>query len=200
MNSIRVRVLLSLLGMLVVTALVMGALTYRSELAETESLFDYQLRQMAFSLRDQGEIAPAQASTLADDELDFVIQIWTVDGRVIYPPRVRDDLPTRALLGLTDVTVGGVTWRTFSVASRDRVIQVAQPLQTRRRLAAGAALRSVAPLLIVAPAMALLVWWLAARTLAPLQRLAAGVRARDEQSLQPLPATGLPDEVAPLVA
>ncbi|MES2991135.1 MAG: ATP-binding protein [Pseudomonadota bacterium] len=200
MNSIRVRVLLALLAMLVVTAAVLGALTYRNVLAETEALFDYQLRQMAFSLRDQGEIAPAQASTLADEELDFVVQIWTADGRVIYPPRLRDDLPTRALLGLADVTVRGNTWRTFSVASRDRVIQVAQPLQTRRRLAAGAALRSVAPLLVVAPAMALLVWWIAARALAPLRRLAEGVRARDEQSLQPLPSKGLPDEVAPLVA
>ncbi|MES3013520.1 MAG: ATP-binding protein [Pseudomonadota bacterium] len=203
MNSIRVRVLLSLLGMLVVTAAVMGALTYRNVLAETEALFDYQLRQMAFSLRDQGEIAPAQASTLADEELDFVVQIWTADGRIIYPPRLRDDLrddlPTRAVLGLADVTVRGTTWRAFSVASRDRVIQVAQPLQTRQTLAAGAALRSVTPLLFIAPALALLVWWLAAQTLAPLKRLADGVRARDEQSLQPLPAVGLPDEVAPLV-
>ena len=199
MNSIRVRVLLSLLGMLVVTAVIMGVLTYRNVLAETEALFDYQLRQMAFSLRDQGEIAPAQASTLADEELDFVVQIWTADGRIIYPPRLRTDLPQRALLGLADITVQGKTWRTFSVASRERVIQVAQPLQIRQQLAADAALRSVAPMLFIAPAMALLIWWLAAQTLAPLRRLADGVRARDEQSLQPLPAAGLPDEVAPLV-
>jgi signal transduction histidine kinase len=200
MNSIRLRVLLSLLGMLVVTAVVMGALTYRNVLAETESLFDYQLRQMAFSLRDQGEIAPAQASTLADAELDFVVQIWTVDGRIIYPPRLRDDLPTRAQLGLADVTVRGKTWRAFSIASRDRVIQVAQPQQVRQQLAAGAALRSVAPLLFIAPPMALVLWWLAAKTLAPLKRLADGVQARDEQSLEPLPLAGLPDEVEPLVA
>jgi two-component system OmpR family sensor kinase/two-component system sensor histidine kinase QseC len=200
MNSIRVRVLLSLLGMLVVTAVVMAALTYRSVLSETEALFDYQLRQMAFSLRDQGEIAPAQASTLADEELDFVVQIWTADGRIIYPPRLRDDVPTRALLGLADITVQGKTWRTFSVATQERVIQIAQPLQIRQRLAAGAALRSVAPLLFIAPVMALIVWWLAAQTLAPLRRVADGVRARDEQSLQPLPSQGLPDEVSPLVA
>ncbi len=199
MNSIRVRVLLVLLGTLLASALAMGALTYRNVLAETEALFDYQLRQMAFSLRDQGEIAPAQASTLADAELDVVVQIWTADGRAIYPPRLRDDVPTRALLGLADITVRGTTWRTFSVATPARVIQVAQPLQTRRRLAAGAALRSVAPLLFIAPALALVVWWLAARALAPLQRVADGVRARDEQSLQPLPGEGLPDELAPLV-
>jgi two-component system OmpR family sensor kinase/two-component system sensor histidine kinase QseC len=42
-------------------------------------------------------------------------------------------------------------------------------------------------------------WWLAALTLRPLQQLAAGVRARDVQSLRPLPTGGLPDEAAPLV-
>jgi two-component system OmpR family sensor kinase/two-component system sensor histidine kinase QseC len=200
MNSIRVRVLLALLGMLAVTALVMGGLTYRNVLAETEALFDYQLRQMALSLRDQGEIAPAQANTLNDEQLDFVVQIWTADGRVIYPPRLRSDLPTRALLGFADIAVQGTTWRTFSVATGDRVIQVAQPLQIRQKLAADAALRSVSPLFLIAPVLALLLWWLAARALAPLQRLTDGVKARDEQSLQPLPMAGLPDEVAPLVA
>jgi len=199
MNSIRVRVLLALLGMLAMTALVLGALTYRNVLAETEALFDYQLRQMALSLRDQGEIAPAQASTLNDEQLDFVVQIWTADGRIIYPPRLRADLPTRALLGFADIAVQGKTWRTFSVATGERVIQVAQPLQIRQQLAADAALRSIAPLFLIAPVMALLLWWLAARLLAPLRRLTDGVKARDEQSLQPLPAAGLPDEVAPLV-
>jgi len=200
MNSIRVRVLLALLGMLAVTALVMGGLTYRNVLAETESLFDYQLRQMALSLRDQGEIAPEQASTLRDEDLEVVVQIWTDDGRIIYPPRLRSDLPTRALLGFADIAVQGKTWRTFSVATGDRVIQVAQPLQIRQKLAADAALRSVAPLFLIAPALALVLWRLAARALAPLQRLTNGVQARDEQSLQPLPMSGLPDEVAPLVA
>ena len=199
MNSIRVRLLLSLLAMLAVAAVVLAAVTYRNVLAETEAIFDYQLRQMALTLRDQGEIAPDQASALADDQLDFVVQIWTVDGRSIYASRNHAALPARALLGLADVTVGGQVWRTFSVATRDKVIQIAQPVQIRERLAASAALRSVLPLLLLAPLLALVAWWLAARTLSPLQRVAAGVRARDEQSLDPLPTSGLPDEVAPIV-
>ncbi|HEY4067434.1 MAG TPA: ATP-binding protein [Burkholderiaceae bacterium] len=199
MNSIRVRVLLTLLGMLAVIALVLGAVTYRNVLSETETLFDYQLRQMALSLRDQGEIAPEQANTFSDEQLDFVVQIWDADGRTIYPPRLRADLPARALLGFADIVVHGKTWRTFSVATGERVIQVAQPLQIRQKLAADAALRSVLPLCLIAPLMALLLWWLAARTLAPLRRLTDGVQARDEQSLQPLPTGELPDEVAPLV-
>ncbi len=199
MNSLRVRLLVSLLAMLAVVALVMGGLAYRNVLAETEALFDYQLRQMALSLRDQGEIAPDQASALADEQLDFVVQIWTVDGRSIYASRAHSALPARALLGLADITVDGQTWRTYSVATNARVIQVAQPLQIRQRLAAKAALRSVTPLLFLAPVLALAVWWLAALTLQPLRRVAADVRQRDEQSLRPLDAHGLPEEVAPLV-
>ncbi|MEO8808180.1 MAG: ATP-binding protein, partial [Burkholderiaceae bacterium] len=107
--------------------------------------------------------------------------------------------PERALLGLADISVQGKTWRTFGVATPTRVIQVAQPRQIRQRLAADAALRSVAPLLYIAPLLALVIWWLAALTLAPLRRVAADVRERDEHSLQALPGEGLPDEVAPLV-
>jgi two-component system OmpR family sensor kinase/two-component system sensor histidine kinase QseC len=154
---------------------------------------------MALSLRDQGEIAADQASALPDEELDFVVQIWTVDGRALYASRPHSALPARALLGLADVSAGGQTWRTFSVATRERVIQVAQPAQIRQRLAANAALRSVLPLLLLAPVIALIGWWLASFTLKPLRAVAAGVRERDAGSLAPLPTDGLPDEVAPLV-
>jgi two-component system OmpR family sensor kinase/two-component system sensor histidine kinase QseC len=76
---------------------------------------------------------------------------------------------------------------------------VSQPLAIRRQLAADAAWRAVLPLLAVAPFMAAAAWWLTALALLPLQRVAEGVRQRDEQSLEPLPTGGLPDEVAPLV-
>ncbi len=181
-------------------ALVVGSVTYRNVRAETEALFDYQLRQMALSLRDQGEVAPAQASALVDEQLDFVVQVWTADGRGLYASRAHAALPQRAQLGFADVTVAGQVWRSFSVAMPSRVIQVSQPLAIRRKLAADAAWAAVLPLLLIAPFMAAAAWWLTALALRPLQRVADGVRQRDEQSLQPLPAAGLPDEVAPLVA
>ncbi len=199
LSSVRARLLTWILATLAFGALWMGVGAYRNVLHETEALFDYQLRQMALSLRDQGEIAPAQASALADADFDFVVQIWSVDGRAIYASRRHDELPARAVLGFADVVVRGKTWRSFSVATPNRVIQVAQPLQIRQRLAAEAALRSVMPLLAVAPLMAIAVWWLVTLAFRPLQRVATGVRARDAESLAPLPLAGLPDEVTPLV-
>ncbi|MEP7140939.1 MAG: ATP-binding protein [Caldimonas sp.] len=198
MSSIRVRLLVSLLALLGLTALAIAAITYRNVLGETEALFDYQLQQMALSLRDQGQIDPSEAGTLADEQLDVVIQIWTVDGRSIYASRAHSSLPARALLGLATLVVEGHAWRTYSVATRDRVIQVAQPVEIRQRLAAHAAWRGVLPLLLVTPLAAFAIWWLAAKNLAPLERLAGEVRSRDAGSLEPLPTGDLPDELAPL--
>jgi len=128
------------------------------------------------------------------------VQGWTADGRGLDASRAHAALPQRAQLGFADVTVAGQVWRSFSVAMPSRVIQVSQPLAIRRKLAADAAYAAVLPLLLVAPFMAAAAWWLTALALRPLQRVAEDVRRRDEQSLQPLPAAGLPDEVAPLVA
>jgi signal transduction histidine kinase len=189
-----------MLAMLFVAAAVTGTLTYRKVLAETEALFDYQLRQMALSLRDQGEIASGQAEALADEQLDFVVQIWSVDGRAIYANRAHSALPTRALLGLAEVSVGGQAWRTYSVATRERVIQVAQPVQIRQRLAADAALQGVLPLAWLALPMALVTGWVASLVLRPLRQLTAELGQRDAASLAPLPERALPQEVAPLVA
>jgi len=198
-STLRVRLLLSLLAVLVIAALAMGGSVYWNVLRQTESLFDYQLRQMALSLRDQGEIAPEDQLALADGQLDFVIQIWREDGRAVYATRLQVEPPARAVLGFANIPAGGVVWRTFGVQAGDRVIQIAQPERVRHQRAAQAALRSVVPLLAVAPLLALVIGWLVSRSLAPLQRLALEVRARDSGSLQALPVDGLPDEVLPLV-
>jgi two-component system OmpR family sensor kinase/two-component system sensor histidine kinase QseC len=194
--SLRLRLLASLLAALALAALVLGGATYRNALRETQELFDYQLKQMALSLRDQGEIAPGAASA----ELDFVVQIWSADGRAIYASRAHAALPSRAVLGFADIDVERQTWRTYSVATPSRVIQVAQPRQIREKLAADAAWRSVLPLLLLAPLLGAAVWWLVARALSPLERLSRDVVARDAESLAPLSAEGLPEEVAPLAA
>ena len=58
MISIRTRLLIALLALVTATSLLAGTLTYRRVLAETSTLFDYQLRQMALSLRSQVSMAP----------------------------------------------------------------------------------------------------------------------------------------------
>lgn len=199
MKSIRTRLLVSLLSVVVLSAAVGAAITYFNVLRETESLFDYQLRQMALSLRDQGFIPPEEAAALANDGFDFVVQIWTVDGTRIYASNPGLALPPRAVLGFDEIRLGNGTWRIFSTATRDRVIQVAQPLAIRRQLAAQAALRSVLPILALAPILGLAIGWSVGASLRPVRRLTAEVKRRDADALDPVAASGLPAEVSPLV-
>lgn len=199
MKSIRARLLVSLLAVVGLSALLGAAITYYNVLREAEALFDYQLRQMALSLRDQGFIAPDEAAALANDDFDFVVQIWTIDGTRIYTSNAGLALPPRAILGFTEIRLGDGTWRVFSTATRDRVIQVAQPLAIRRQLAARAALRGVAPILALVPILAVAIGWSVGASLRPVRRLTAEVKRRDADALEPVAASGLPSEVSPLV-
>lgn len=199
MKSIRARLLFSLLSVVVLSGVAVATVTYFNVLHETESLFDYQLRQMALSLRDQGFIPPDEAAALANDDFDFVVQIWTANGTRLYASHPGQVLPPRAVLGFADVQLGEGTWRIFSTATRDRVIQVGQPLAIRRQFAAQAALRSVVPVLALAPILAVAIGWSVGASLRPLRRLAAQVKQRDADALEPVAESSLPSEVSPLV-
>jgi len=198
-KSIRTRLLVSLLSVVLLSAAASAALTYTNVLSEAEALFDYQLRQMALSLRDQGFIAPDQAAALANDDFDFVVQIWSVDGTRIYASHPGLALPPRAVLGFAEIRLGNETWRIFSTTTHDRVIQVAQPLAIRRQLAAQAALRGVAPILALVPILALAIGWSVGASLRPVKRLAEEVKRRDADALEPVDESGLPAEVSPLI-
>ena len=87
MTSIRARLLIALLALVAATSLLAGTLTYRRVLAETSLLFDYQLRQMALSLRSQVSMAPRLELPPDQADADFVIQIWDLYGTRVYLSR-----------------------------------------------------------------------------------------------------------------
>lgn len=199
MKSIRTRLLVWLLSAVALGALLGAAVTYHNMLHELETQFDYQLRQMALSLRDQGFVSPEDAAAIADEQMDFIVQIWSMDGVRIYASRTPVGFPPRAILGFSDLYAAGTTWRAFGVAARDRVIQVAQPVDVRRDLAAQAALRSVVPMFGIAPLLAAIIWWTVGVSLAPLRRVATEVKGRNANALEPLVVSESPVEIAPLV-
>jgi signal transduction histidine kinase len=199
MTSLRLRLLVGLLGLTVLVSTFAGLLTYRRVLDETSTLFDYQLRQMALSLRNQITIAPRIELPPEQGESDFVIQIWDPFGTRVYLSRPGLPMINRATLGFEDLTLQGDPWRVYSLQTIDGVVQVAQPWRVREALAGQAALRVALPLLLMLPLMAAAVAWIVGRGLRPLARVTAEVQRRDAYSLSPVLATGLPQEVAPLV-
>lgn len=199
-RSIQTRVLWSSFGLVTLTALLLGLVTYHAVLRETEGLFDYQLKQMALSLRDQAVVAPLESDLPAPEPTDFVLHVWSADGSAAYYSRYLPDMPATVPYGYVTVTLSGERWRIYSLMFGNRVIRVAQPMSVRRNLAAETALRSVTPLLALAPLFALAAWWMVGFSLAPLRRVANEVKGLRAQALEPLATRGLPSEIEPLVS
>jgi signal transduction histidine kinase len=199
MISIRTRLLIALLALVAAISLLAGTLTYRRVLAETSILFDYQLRQMALSLRSQVSMAPRLELPPDQADADFVIQIWDLYGARMYLSRPGLPLIDQTALGYADIRVGGQPWRTYGLQTLGGVIQIAQPLRVREELARGAALRVVIPLLLLLPVLGAAIVGVVRSGLLPLQRVALEVQRRDVHSLTPIAAAQLPQEIAPLV-
>jgi signal transduction histidine kinase len=200
MRSIRARLLIALILLVAFVSLLAATVTYRRVLNETSSLFDYQLRQMALSLRSQISLAPRVEVPPDQGDTDFVIQIWDPFGTRVYLSRPGLPLINQTVLGYADLSLQGQAWRAYGLQTADGVIQIAQPIQVRERLARAAALRVVIPLMLLLPIMIIFVAWIVRRGLLPLRDVTAEVQRRGARSLTPLTTGNLPQEIEPLVA
>ncbi len=199
MTSIRSRLLVWLLGGVTAALAAGGVSTYLLAREEANALADYQLQQTALSLRDHAIAAELAARKEdPDDALEVLVQIWGREGARLYRSNPRRTMPGNARIGFADVAAPDGAYRVFAIQAGEQVIQIAQPMWVRERLAAQLALRTLWPFALLLPLLAALVWTTVGRGLAPLERVAREVRRRSHTSLEPLRESGLPDEVRPL--
>lgn len=198
LNSIRRNLLAALLGAICVVMLLGGWATYRTARDEVGSMFDYQLQQLALSLRDQSFSGSAEALA-ADESLDYVIRVWNQTGLTVYFSKPHESLPELTRLGYSTANTSEGEWRVFAVQYHGLTIAVAQPMQVRNRLAASAAWHTLKPLFVSLPVLGFLIWFIVSLGLQPLARLAQSVQSRTPDSLAPLNEAGVPEEAQPLV-
>lgn len=202
LSSLRARLLVFVLLAILGTALLQAALAYRAARAEADELFDYHMAQTAQSLRaglPQGLVTGVIPLPAEEQQFDFVLQIWTLDGTRVFASAARAELPQRAVLGFADVEAHGTRYRVYSLQARSFVIQVAQDQRVRQRMAGTLALRTALPIVLLAPALMLLVGWLVGHSLQPVARVRRQLAQRQPDALSPVDETALPDELQPLV-
>jgi two-component system OmpR family sensor kinase len=197
MQSIRRQLLFWLLGIVLAGVGLAGWLIYRQALAEANELFDYQLQEIAAALPSEPFSQILGAHNDADEGI--VIQIWSRTGSLMYYSHPRAPLAPRAELGFSTERTDRGDWRVYGAIVGDNVVQLAQPLSVRNRLAANVALRTLWPLIVLLPFLGLAVWGVVGRGLAPLARVTRALDARRPEALDPLPDARLPLEVRPLV-
>ncbi|MCS0588275.1 ATP-binding protein [Massilia norwichensis] len=196
--TLRRQLLLGLLGVTLLCTLLAGACMYRKLLEEANELFDYELRTLAITVPIRGT-SVAAATMHGDPEEVVAIQVWDPAGRLVYASTPRP-LPAAPAPGYGDIAVQGEHWRVYLARRGNDRVQAAQAISAREELAAGVALRSLSPFLIMIPVLALLMWVVVGRALSPLRRLASLVAGRSPNALQALPSEGHPPELIPVVS
>ncbi|MEX3628196.1 MAG: ATP-binding protein [Burkholderia sp.] len=197
MRSIRHQLLIWLLAIVIAGVGAAGWLIYRQALAEANELFDYQLQAIAAALPSEPFSQVFGSRTNGDEGI--VIQIWNRNGGLMYFSHPRAPIAPRAELGFSTERTDRGEWRVYGAIVGDNVVQLAQPLSVRNRLAASVALRTVWPLIVLLPFLGAAVWMIVGRGMRPLRRVTRAVESRRPEALDPLPDNRLPQEVQPLL-
>jgi two-component system OmpR family sensor kinase len=199
MSSIRRNLLAALFASVLVAGAVSAVGVYYRAQSEAGELLDYQLRQMALSLREQalhGGIRPHAY----DSDFDFAIEVRGADGSRLQFSQSRVEFPAYAQPGHATVDTPAGKWRLYTLQQAGFTVSVAQPMSLRDRIAVRAALRTMTPFLLLVPLLAIMVWLAVTRGLRPLESVAAAVKARSPASLHPIDEARVPQEIKPVVS
>ncbi|KGM40041.1 hypothetical protein JY96_08350 [Aquabacterium sp. NJ1] len=189
-------------------ALVAGVVSFTAALAQAHELQDSMLKQIAVLAamtpsQHAGRLNTDLSTPDADEETRVSVQ-WV--PRTGLPARssestVNLNIPSSINDGLHTLSVDGEDYRVVIRSTTDgsRVV-VAQEAGMRNEIARGSALRTIAPMLLLAPLLVLVVATMVRKLLTPLTQLSDEVNARSEQALHPVEVDNVPVELRPFLA
>lgn len=159
-------------------------------------------RKLGYSLKDIRHELDAIAYYVDSSSYTprLALRIWA-DGSEVLWTEPLPELPPPQQRGFGMIERAGAQWRTY--VTRDAVhnlqVQVAEHQQVRHHVIYEVAAAALYPALVVLPLLVLSSWWAVGYGLQPLQRLAAQVRQRSPDALDPISEQESPRETLPLV-
>ena len=200
--SIRRRLLSRLIGGIVLACAVATLGLYVSARHEVDELFDRELKQVALSLRTQQDLDVTQSELDPDTEDEDAIVVIARDrnGRHIFGPAADVPALVDPTPGYADAIWSGERWRYYAASGSAGTVIAAQPLAARARMALGAVLRILVPMLGLMLALVVLVWVTVGRGLRPLTQIADQLSVRTASALLPINAEHAPLEIMPFIA
>jgi two-component system sensor histidine kinase QseC len=209
MNSLRLRLILLLSVGLGIAWLVAAWFTHIESREEIDHLFDAQLAQSAqvllgttrHDLHERLEHGEDEVTVSHEYEQKLAFQIWDEANLLVRSANAPATALSADKEGFSETTLSGQTWRVFTRWDNrhEFMIQVAEPLAGRGRLARHITFKMLLPTFSALPVLALLIWFGVGAGLKPLQQLRKEVKQRRASRLEPVAMEGVPEEVTPLV-
>lgn len=202
--SLRRRLLLWLMPAACVIGILASAGTYWGALRELDDLLDDQMRSMSKQIvvGPNGELSfrdhvKGEHGFKANDPDEVLLQVWR-NGKLVYSTDRHSLLPPPDRAGIASVDVGGQRWRTYVTERGGTTIRVAQARHARWEAIAGIAVHLLWPVLSMLPVLAIGLWFGIGAGLRPLAAIAAGLKRRNANNLEPVDVASMPNEVRPL--
>ncbi|RQS03161.1 HAMP domain-containing protein [Burkholderia sp. Bp9002] len=205
--SLRRRLLFWLLPAACVIGVLASAGTYWAALRELDDLLNDQMRSMSKQIvvGPNGELSFSRRGDGDDDEHHFktddpdavLLQVWR-KGALVYSTDRDSKLPPPAQAGFASVDVDGQMWRTYVTERGGTTIRVAQARFARREAIAGIAVHLLWPVFSMLPVLAIGLWFGIGAGLRPLRTIAAGLKRRNANNLEPVDVASMPNEMRPL--
>jgi len=221
MTSVRARILIPVLLLILAGDALISWLVLRDSHHEIEEVYDAQLAQSARLLqgvlrqRDPGEAdwerlyqAFDQAmSRVGEDgvahpyETRLTFQVWNREGELLVRSAEAPVLAAPpATLGSHDLMDIGNDWCAFLLADPQQglLIWVGERDDIRQDLIQRIVRHTLWPTLIGVPLLALLIWLVIGWGFTPLRAMAQSIRGRTAETLQPLHLKPLPSDLEPM--
>jgi len=223
MTSMRRRTLALVLGLMLLGTLAMTLFNYFDSTHEVEEIYDAQLAHSARLLqglmrtpvREEERAglyrafneALAQAGQRSKPghpyESKLAFRVWDASGHLLVHSAGAPSLESPSQQeGFAALELGPHKWRGFLLrdSSTGLLIWTGERDDVRRELVTSIVRHTLFPTLLGSLLLAALLWWAIGWGLAPLRNMAAVIRARHADSLQPLQLEPLPTELAPMQA
>lgn len=221
MNSVRTRILLPLLVLVLLGDVLISWLVLRDSHHEIEEVYDAQLAQSARLLQgvlrsqepgdadwerlyqafDQAMSRVGVEGAAHPYETRLTFQVWRDDGQLLVRSAEAPVLvapPTT--LGSHDLLENGRDWCAFLLADPQQglLIWVGERDDVRQDLIQRIVRHTLWPTVVGLPLLALLSWLAIGWGLAPLRAMAQAIRGRNAETLQPLALNPLPQDLEPM--
>ena len=217
--SLRRRLLLAILGVFIAAWIITTAGAYIDSRSEVENLLDSELDQVARALLtlSQHELAEQLKSSEVNrnSTLDIfgydkpqsgavaklAFQVWIGDKLALRSSNSPSQRLAHITSGFTVLDTADERWRVFSLTDERQNITayVGQHFSARDDLVGATALRTIVPVFLAVPIIALLTWFCIGHALRPLNKVAERVAGRSSFDLSPIEDPNFPTETKPLI-
>ncbi|KPX27613.1 Sensor histidine kinase [Pseudomonas syringae pv. delphinii] len=221
MTSVRARILVPVLLLLLLGNLAISLLALRDSHHEIEEVYDAQLAQSARLLQgvlsqraageqdldklyqafDQAMSRVGTSGVAHPYETRLTFQVWRTSGELLVRSAEAPLLSAPpAAEGSHDLIENGHEWCGFLLADPQQgfLIWVGERDDVRQDLIQRIVSHTVWPTLIGVPLLVVAIWLAIGWGLRPLQSMAEVIRKRDAESLEPLDVAPLPKELEPM--